>query len=93
MLINSHVNFWINNFKRLKNLHVYTLSEKTPIIAIIKIKKKKMKERMNKVWLMDKALIGMEESAGAAIQRCSLNKVFWKIVKKLQENTCSGASF
>ena len=52
-----------------------------------------MKERMNTVWLMDKALIGMEESAGAAIQRGSLNKVFWKIVKKLQENTCSGASF
>ena len=38
---------------------------------------------------MDKTLVGMEESAGAVILMCSVNKVFWKIV----ENACAGVSF
>ena len=39
-----------------------------------------------KVWSMDKTLVGTEESAGAVIQMCSVNKVFWKIVENSQEN-------
>ena len=31
---------------------------------------------MNKVWSMDRTLVRMEESAGAVICRCSVNKVF-----------------
>ena len=34
---------------------------------------------------MYKTLVGMEESAGVVIWRCSVNKVFWKIAKKIAE--------
>ena len=37
---------------------------------------------------MDKALVGMEESAGAVIRRCSVNNVSWKITQNSQENMC-----
>ena len=52
-----------------------------------------MKEKTNKVWSMDKTLVGMKESAGAVIQSCSVNKAFWKIEENSQENICTGASF
>ena len=42
---------------------------------------KKTKEKTNKVWSIDKTLVGMEESAGAVIRGCSVNKMFWKIVE------------
>ena len=42
---------------------------------------------------MNKTLIGMEESAGAVIRRCSVNKVFRKTVQNSQENTSAGVSF
>ena len=39
----------------------------------------------------DKTLVGMEESAGAVIQRCSVKKVFLKkIVSNSQENNYAG---
>ena len=38
---------------------------------------------------MDKALVGMEESAGAVMWRCSVN-VSWKITQNSQENICAG---
>ena len=41
-------------------------------------KRKKNEWKTNKVWTMDKTLVGTKESAGAAIRRCSVNKVFWK---------------
>ena len=47
--------------------------------------KKKMKEKMNKVWSMAKTLVGTEQSAGAVIQRCSVNKVFRKVVQFLMK--------
>ena len=31
---------------------------------------------MNKVWSMDRTLVRMEESAGAVIRRCYVNKGF-----------------
>ena len=40
---------------------------------------------MNKVWSMDRTLVRMEESAGAVIRRCSVNKVFKKIAQDSQE--------
>ena len=52
-----------------------------------------MKEKMNKVWSMDKILVGMEESARAVCHRCSVNKVFWKIVENSQKDNCAGVSF
>ena len=48
---------------------------------------------MRKVWSMDKTLVGMEQSAGAVIWRCSVNMVFRKISQNSQENTCAGVSF
>ena len=42
---------------------------------------------------MRKTLVGTEESAGAVIQRCSINKVFGKTAENSQENTCAGVSF
>ena len=42
---------------------------------------------------MDKTLDGTEESADAAIRRCSVNKVFWKMAQNSQENTCAEVSF
>ena len=53
------------------------------------MKQKKRGKKMNKVWSMDKTLVGTEESAGAVIQRCSVTKVFWKIAENSQENTCA----
>ena len=44
-----------------------------------------MKEKTNKGWSMDKTLVGMEKPAGTIIQRCSVNKVFWKIVENSLE--------
>ena len=44
-----------------------------------------MKEKTNKVWSMDKTLVGTKESAGRVIWRCSLNKVFKKIVLNSQK--------
>ena len=32
---------------------------------------------------MYKTLVGMEESAGVVIWRCSVSKAFWKIAKKI----------
>ena len=52
-----------------------------------------MKGKKKKVWSMDKVLGGTEESAGAVIWRCSVNKGFWKIAQNSQENnTCAGVS-
>ena len=42
---------------------------------------------------MVKILVGMEESVGAVIQRCSVNKVFKKIAENSLEITCVGVSF
>ena len=38
------------------------------------------------VWSMDKTLVGTEESVGAVIRMCSVNKDFWKIAENSQEN-------
>ena len=57
------------------------------------MKQKKRGKKMNKVWSMDKTLVGTEESAGAVIQRCSVTKVFWKIAENSQENTCAKVYF
>ena len=40
-----------------------------------------------------KTLVRTAKSAEAVIRRCSVNKVFWKIVKNAQEKTCPGVSF
>ena len=40
---------------------------------------------MNKVWSVDRTLVRTEESAGAFIRRCSVNKVFKKIAQDSQE--------
>ena len=42
---------------------------------------------------MDKTSVGTEESTKAVIRRCSVNKVFEKIVQDSQKNTCAGVSF
>ena len=42
---------------------------------------------------MDKTSVGTEESTKAVIRRCSVNKVFGKIVQNSQKNTCAGVSF
>ena len=52
-----------------------------------------MKEKTNKVWSMDKTLVGTEESAVAVNRRCSVNKTFGKILQNSLENTCAGVSF
>ena len=45
-----------------------------------------MKEKKRKkVYSVDKSLIGMEELAGAVLQRCSVNKVLWKIAQILMK--------
>ena len=44
-LNNIHANFWINNIKIKKDLHFYTLSEQTPIFAIINNKREKKDKR------------------------------------------------
>ena len=41
---------------------------------------------------MDKALVRTEESAGAVICRCFVNKDFRKIAQNSQENNCAGVS-
>ena len=42
---------------------------------------------------MDNPLVGgMEESAGAVIKGCSVDKVFWK-TENIQKNTCAGLYF
>ena len=56
----------------------------------ISIIKGKNEGKKNKVPSMNKSLVGMEESAGAVIERCSVNEVFWKIVENSQWNTCAG---
>ena len=38
-----------------------------------------MKEKTNNVCLIDKTLVGTEESARAVTWSCSVNNVFWKI--------------
>ena len=43
---------------------------------------KKKKEKMKKVWSMDKTLVGTKESAGVVIRRYSVNKVFLESVAK-----------
>ena len=40
---------------------------------------------MKKVYSVDKSLFGMEELAGAVLQRCSVNKVLWKIAQILMK--------
>ena len=52
-----------------------------------------MKEKNEKVWSVDKTLVGTDESRGAVTPRCSVNKVFWKIVQNSLENTCVAVSF
>ena len=42
---------------------------------------------------MIKTLVETEESAGAVIRRCSVNKVLRKIAQISQENACAGVSF
>ena len=42
---------------------------------------------------MNKTLVGIEELAGAVIQSCSINKIFWLFAQNPQENTCAGNSF
>ena len=46
------------------------------------MKGEKIKEKTNKEWLMDKTLVGVEESA--VIWKCSINKVFekWRKIYK-----------
>ena len=68
-----------------------TFSEKTPKIPIIN-DKRKIKEQWTK-WSIDKTLVGMKESAGAAIRRCFVNKFFLKMAQNSWENTCAGVSF
>ena len=53
----------------------------------------RIKEKTNKVWSMDKTLVGTDESAGADILKCSVNKVFWKIAQNSLQNTCDGVAF
>ena len=48
---------------------------------------KKMNEKTNKVWSMDKTLVVTEESAGAVIQGCYVNKIC-KSAENSHENTC-----
>ena len=48
----------------------------------------KMKEKMSKVWSMDKTLVEAVESTGAVIWMCSVNKVFRKIAQKSQNHLC-----
>ena len=57
------------------------------------IKEKEWRKKTNKVSSMGKTLVGTEESAGAVIQRFSVNKIFWKIEENPRENTCAGVSF
>ena len=52
-----------------------------------------IKEKLNKQLMDTFHLVGMEESAGAVIWRCSVNKVSWKIAENSQKNTCTGVSF
>ena len=49
-----------------------------------------MKEETKKVWSVNK--IRTEESAGAVVRRCSVDKMFFKILQNSQENTCAGIS-
>ena len=58
-LNNIHVNFWINYCNY--------------IITIINNKRETINKKTKKVCSMDKTLVGIEESAGAVIQRCSVN--------------------
>ena len=37
------------------------------------------------MYSVDKSLFGMEELAGAVLQRCSVNKVLWKIAQILMK--------
>ena len=55
--------------------------------------KRKTKEKMKKMWSVNKIFIGIEESAGAFIQRCSIKNFCWKIAQNSQENTGAGVSF
>ena len=48
---------------------------------------------MEKVWLMNKTSVGTEESAGAVIRRCSVNKGLRKIAQNYEEHTYGGVSF
>ena len=68
-LNNIHVNFWINYCNY--------------IITIINNKRETINKKTKKVCSMDKTLVGIEESAGAVIQRCSVNQVFMKSCAKL----------
>ena len=68
------------------------ISALTLLTAISNNRRIKCRKKTKKNWLMNKTFVGMEESAGAVIQRCSVNKFFWKILQNLQENTCTGIS-
>ena len=70
---NIYVNFWLNYY-----IHFYTFSEK-PHNCHINNKRKKMKKKNKKVWSIHKTLVGMKESVGAIIQRCSAITFFQKI--------------
>ena len=45
-----------------------------------------MKEKTNNVWSIDKTLVETEESVGSVIRKCSVNNVFWKILKMQDTN-------
>ena len=92
-LNNIFVNFWIKYCKNWNKKQKRPLSEQNPIIPIVNNKRKKMKEKTRKAQSMDKTLVGTEESAGRIIQKCSVNKVFWKITHNLLKNTSAGFSF
>ena len=70
-----------------KKIFIFILSKQTPIIAVVNSKKTKKQKQM------DKTLVGTEKSTGALIWRCSVNKVFRKVVQNSQKNTCTGVSF
>ena len=66
--------------QKVKDLYFYILSEQIPIIAVINNERKKWRKK----WSMDKTLSRKEESAGAFIQRCSVQffEKFCKIHRK-----------
>ena len=77
-LNNIHVSIWMNY------CIYYSLSEQTPIISIIINKRDIIKEK-TKPW--------NGEISRNSHWRCSVNKVFWKVMQNSQEDLCAGVSF
>ena len=81
-------------FYKVKNLVFIPFLNKLPELQLSTAKVKNgRKKNDKKLWPKDKTLVGTEESAGAVIQRCPVNKVFWKYTQSSQENTFAGVSF